>query len=100
MSYNPAKSPDVSSPDILRDIDSANFSQYKLDSDQSVCCAIFRLFNILDGLRKLVVHFGLMWNCVASRSGSSLRCNRYTRPGSSFRKMILRKTSSIACGYD
>ena len=41
-----------------------------------------------------------MWNFVASRSGSSFRCNRCTRPGSSSRKVILRKTSPIVCGCD
>ena len=54
----------------------------------------------MDDLRKSVVHFGLIWNFVASRSGSSLRCSRYSRPGSSFRKVILRKTSSNARGCD
>ena len=48
----------------------------------------------------LVVHFGLVWNCVASRAGSSFRCNCYTRPGSGVRKLILRRTSPIACGYE
>ena len=38
--------------------------------------------------------------CFASRSGSILRYNRYTRPRSSSRKVILRKTSPIACGCD
>ena len=51
-------------------------------------------------MRKLVVHFGLMLICFASRSGSILRYNRYTRPRSSSRKVILRKTSPIACGCD
>ena len=61
----------VSFPDVLGDIDPASFSQCKLDSDdQSVCRATCRLFKvgdvyILDHLRKLVVHFGLMWNFVA-----------------------------------
>ena len=106
LGYYPVSSPCVSSPDILGDINPASFPQCKLDSnDQSVCCATFWLFKvgdvyILDDLRKLVVHFGLMWNCVASRSGSSFRCNRYTRPGSSSRKVILRKASHIACGCD
>ena len=53
---------------------------------------------VLDHLKKLVIHFGLMWNFVVSRSGASLRCNRYTRPGLSAWKAILRTTSSIACG--
>ena len=35
-----------------------------------------------------------------SRRGSSFRYNRYTRPGSSSSKVILRKTSPIACGCD
>ena len=104
LGYYPVSSPGVSSPTVLEDIDPADFPQCKLHSGQSVCSTTYRLFKvgdvyILDDLRKLVVHFGLMWNCVASRSGSSLRCNRYTRPGSSSRKVILRKTSPIACGY-
>ena len=106
LGYYPINSPDVSSPDVLGEIDPASFSQCKLNSDdQSVCCTIFRLFKvgdvyILDDLRKLVINFGLMWNFVASRSGSSFRCNRYTRPGLSSRKVILRKTSHIECDYD
>ena len=43
LGYYPLSSPDVSSPDRLGDIDPANFSQCKLDSDRSVCCATFRL---------------------------------------------------------
>ena len=35
---------------------------------------------------------------MVSRSGASLRCNRYIRPGLSAWKAILRTTSSIACG--
>ena len=95
----------VRSPDLLEDIDPANFSQCKLNFDQSVCFATFRLFKvgdvyILNELKKLVLHFWLMCNFVASRNGSSLRCNRYTRPGSSSKKVILRKTSSITYGCD
>ena len=39
-----------------------------------------------------------MWNFVASRGGSSFRCNRYTRPGTYPKKLILRKITPIACG--
>ena len=49
---------------------------------------------ILDEFKRLVVHFGLIWNFVASRSGSSFRCNRYTRPGARSRTVI----TTIACG--
>ena len=49
MDYYPVSSPDVSSPDVLGDIDPASFSQCKFDSDdQSVCCATFRLFKVGD----------------------------------------------------
>ena len=76
-----------------------------MDSDQSVCCTTFQLFKVgdvynLSDLKKLVVHFGLLWNFVASRASSSFRCNRYTYPGSSVRKVILRGTSPIACGCE
>ena len=106
LGYYPVISPGVSSPDVLGDIDGhpTSFSQCKLDSDeQSLCCAIFRLFRIgdiyiLESLKRLVVHFGLIWNFVAPRSGSSFRYNRYTRPGVRSRKVILRKTTPIACG--
>ena len=78
-----------------------------MDSDeQSVCCATIRLFKvgdiyILDELKRLVVHFGLIWNSVASRSGSSFRCNRYTRPGTCSRRVKLRNTTPFAygCGW-
>ena len=68
-------------------------------------CATFRHFKVADvynlsDLKRLVVHFDLVWNVVASRAGSSFRCNRYTRPGSSVRKVILRRTSPIACGCE
>ena len=64
---------------------------------------VVRLFKIsdiyvLNHLKKLVVHFELMWNFVVSRSGASLRCNRSTRPGSSARKVLLRTSSSIVGG--
>ena len=70
-----------------------------------MCCATFRLFKVgddynLSDLKKLVVHFGLVWNFVASRTGSTCRCNRYTRLGSSVRKVILRRTSHIVCGCE
>ena len=102
----PANSPGVSSPAVLGDVDvdPISFSQCKLDSDeQSVCCAVFRLFKVgdiyfLDELKRLAVHFGLMWNFVISRSGSSFRCNRYNRPVTRSRKVILRKPTPIACG--
>ena len=76
---------------------------FRLESDQSVCSGTNGLFKVgdiyvLDHLKKLVVHFRLMWNFMVSRSGASLRCNRSTRPGLSARKVILRTTSSIACG--
>ena len=103
LGYYPASSPDA--PAVLGDVDSAYLSQCRLDSDQSVCCATFRFFKIgddynLSDLKKLVVHFGLVWNFVASRAGSSFRCNRYTYPGSSVRKVILRRTSPNACGCE
>ena len=44
--YYPVSSPDVSSSGELRDIDPTIFSQCKLDYDQSVCCATFRLFKV------------------------------------------------------
>ena len=51
LGYYPVSSPGVSSPDVLgdADVDPANFSRFKLDSDeQYVCCATFRLFKIGD----------------------------------------------------
>ena len=103
LGYYPASSPDA--PAVLGGINPTNLFQYRLDSDQSVCCATFRLFKVgdvynLNDLKKLVVHFGLVWNFVASRAGSSFRCNRYICPGSSVRKVILRRTSPIACGCE
>jgi len=82
---------------------SSDYPDFRLESGQSICSATNRLFKVgdiyvLDHLKKLVVHFGLMWNFVVSRSGTSLRCNRSTCPGSSARKAILRITSSIPCG--
>ena len=105
LGYYPVSSSGVTSPDVLGDVDvdPVSFPQCKMDSDeQSLCCATFRLFKIgdiyfLNELKRLVVHFGLIWNFVASRSGSSFRCNRSTRPGSRSRKVILRKTMHIAC---
>ena len=101
-------SPDVCSPGVVvvDDGDPASFSQCKLNSDeQSILCATLRLFKIgdvyiLDELKRLVVHFGLIWNFVASRSGASFRCNRYTRPGACYGKVCTRKTSSIGCGCE
>ena len=103
LGYYPASSPDA--PAVLGGVNSAYLSQCRLDSDQSVCCATFRLFKVgdvynLSDLKKLVVHFGLVWNVVASRAGYSFRCNHYTRPGSSVRKVILRRTSPVACGCE
>ena len=68
LGYYPVSSPSASSPDVLGDVDvdPASFSQCKLYSDeQHVCCATFRLFKVgdiymLDELKRLVVHFGLM----------------------------------------
>ena len=73
--------------------------------EQSILCATFRLFKIgdiytFDELKRLVVHFGLIWNFVASRSGASFRCNRYTRPGACSSKVNARKTSPIGCGCE
>ena len=90
LSYYPASSPDV--PDVLGGGNSANLYKCRLDSDQSVCCATFRLFKVgdvynLSDLKKLVVHFRLVWSFVASRASSSFRYNRYTRPGSNVRKI-------------
>ena len=103
LGYYPASSPDA--PAVLGSVNSVYLSQCRLDSDQSEYCATFRLFKVgdvynLSDLKKLVVHFGLVWNVVASRAGSSFRCNRYTRPGSSVRKVILRRTSPIVCGCE
>ena len=103
MGYFSSSSPNVCSPDVVvdADVDPARFSQCKLDSDeQSILCATFRLFKIgdiyiFDELKRLVVHFGLIWNFVASRSGASFRCNRYTRPGACSSKVKTRKTSPI-----
>ena len=95
---------DNASPDIFGDIEgSTDYPDFRLESGQSVCSATNRLFKIgdiyvLDHLKKWVVHFGLMWNFVVSRSGASLRYNRFTCPGISARKVILRTTSSIPCG--
>ena len=116
LGYFPASSPHVSSVGVLGDADGnpATFYQCKLDSDeQSKRCATFRLFKIgdiyiyiyiyiyiLDELKRLVVHFGLIWNFVASRSGSSFRCNRYTRPGACSSKVKMRRTSPIVCGCE
>ena len=75
------------SPDVFGDIvGSTDNPGCTLESDQSICSATHRQFKVgdiyvLDHLKKLVVHFGLMWNFVVSRSGTSLRCNRSTRPG-------------------
>ena len=106
LGYFPSSSPGVCSPDVVVDADGdpASVSQCKLDSDeQSILCATFRLFKIgniytFDELKRLVVHFGLVWNFVASRSGASFRCNRYTRPGAYSRKVKTRKTSPIGYG--
>ena len=108
LSYFSSSSPDVCSPDVVvvDDGDPASFSQCKLNSDeQSILCATFRLFKIgdiyiFDELKRLVVHFGLIWNFVASRSGASFRCNRYTRPGACSSKVNTRKTSPIGCGCE
>ena len=54
----------------------------------------------MDELKRLVVHFCLILNFVASRSGSSFRCNRYIRPGACSGKVKSRKTSHIACGCE
>ena len=108
LGYFPSSSPDVCSSDVVIDIDGdpASFSQCKSDSDeQSILCATVRLFKIgdiyiFDELKKLVVHFGLIWNCVVSRSGASFRCNRYTRPGACSSKVKIRKTPPIGCGCE
>ena len=108
LGYFPSSSPDVCSPDVVVDTDGdpASFSQCKLDSDeQYILCATFRLFKIgdiyiFDELKRLVVHFGLIWNFVASRCGASFRCNRYTRPGACSSKVKTRKTSPIGCGCE
>ena len=108
LDYFPSNSPDACSPDVevVNDGGPASFSQCKLNSDeQSILCATFRLFKIgdiyiFDELKRLVVHFGLIWNFVASRSGTSFRCNRYTRPGACSSKVNARKTSPIGCGCE
>ena len=66
--YYTVSPPGVNSPDVLGDddVDPASFTKCKLDSDEySLCCATFRLFKIgdmyiLDELKRLVVHFGLI----------------------------------------
>ena len=108
MGYFSSSSPNVCSPDVVvdADVDPARFSQCKLDSDeQSILCATFRLFKIgdiyiFDELKRLVVHFGLIWNFVASRNGASFRCNRYTRPCACSSKVKTRKTSPIGYGCE
>ena len=55
---------------------------------------------IYDELKRLVVHFGFIWNFVASRSGTSFRCNRYTRTGTCSSKVETRRTSPIGCGCE
>ena len=92
------------SPDVFGDIEgSTDNLGCRLESGQSVCSATIVLFKVDDiyvlyHLKKLVVHFELMWNFMVSRSGTSLRCNRSSRPRSSTRKATLRTTSSIAYG--
>ena len=76
-----------------------------METDDSVRNATDRLFKVGDiyvlfHLKRLDVQFGLMWNFVVSRSDTSWRYNRYSRPRSSARKSILRTLSSIICGYD
>ena len=71
LGYYPASSPDA--PDVLGSVNFAYLSHCRLDSDQSVCCATFRLFKVgdvynLSDLKKLVAQFSLVWNCVASRA--------------------------------
>ena len=108
LGYFPSSSPDVYSPDVVVDADGdpASFSQCKLDSDeQSILCATVPLFKIgdiyiFDELKRLVVHFGLIWNSVSSRSGASFRCYHYTRPGTYSSKVKTRKTSPIGCGCE
>ena len=95
---------DNASSDLFGDIEgSTAYPDFTLESDQSVCRATTRMFKVGDiyvlvHLMKLVIHFGLMWNFVVSRSGASLKYNRSTRPESSDGKSILRTTSSIVCG--
>ena len=95
---------DNASPVVFGDVEgSTDNPSCRLESDQSVCSATNQLFKVgdiyvLDHLKKLVVHFGLMWNFVVSRNSASLRHNRSIRPGSSARKAVLRTILSIACG--
>ena len=72
------------SPDVLSGIaGSTDFPEFRdpefrLGSDHSVCSATDPLFKVGDiyvllQLKKLVVHFRLIWNFVVSRSGAILR---------------------------
>ena len=86
-------------------VGSTDFPQFWMESDHFVRSATDRLFKIcviylLLHLKKLAIQFGLMWNFMVSRSSTSLRCNRYSRLRSSYRKKILRTSSSIIFGFD
>ena len=67
---------DNASPGVYGDIEgSTDFPEFRLESDHSVCSATTRLFKVCDiyvllHLKKLVVHFRLMWIFVVSRSGA------------------------------
>ena len=95
---------DNASYDVVGDIEGyTDYPDFRLVSDQSICSATNRLFKVVDiyileHLKKLVVHFGLMLNFVISKSGASLTYNRSTCLGPSTRKVILRTTTSIVCG--
>ena len=95
---------DNAAPDVHGDVKiSTDFPEFQLGSDHSVCSATNRLFKVGDiyvlvHLKKLAIHCGLMWTFVVNRSGTSLRYNRSTSHGSNNKKVILRTSSSIACG--
>ena len=95
---------DNASPDVFGDIErSTGYPDGRLKFDQSIYSITNRLLKVgdiyaLDYLKKLVVHFDLMWNFMVSRSGARLRYNRSTHPESSARTVILKTASSIACG--
>ena len=65
---------DNTSPDVSGDIEgSTDNPSCRLESNQCVCSVTNPLFKvgdiyILDHLKKLVVHFGLMWNFVVSKA--------------------------------